>query len=293
MMISLPLLPVLLISAVTAEIGTEKWDYVTVRPGAHLFYWLYHTVSPSGIDEVPLIMWLQGGPGQSSTGMGNFQEIGPLDVSLNKRSTTWLSEASILFVDSPAGSGYSYVESDSLYCTSTDMIASDIITFLGIFFKSTNGKPFQKAPFYIMTESYGGKMTTVIADLLIQAISEGRVSCSFVGVTLGAPFIHPAKTAQSYASYSLASSLIDEDEATNLLNKYKSIEKCIANRQWMCAYKNMNQMLGNLLLFTNGVNLYNILEWQDTDKVSTSANASSFSFKRGILSTIIIKAVNL
>jgi len=33
----------------------------------------------------------QGGPGASSTGFGNFVEIGPLDVNLAPRNTTWVS----------------------------------------------------------------------------------------------------------------------------------------------------------------------------------------------------------
>ena len=34
---------------------------------------------------------VQGGPGGSSCGFGNFEEIGPLDVELNPRNTTWVS----------------------------------------------------------------------------------------------------------------------------------------------------------------------------------------------------------
>uniref|UniRef100_A0A8C0I632 Serine carboxypeptidase 1 n=1 Tax=Balaenoptera musculus TaxID=9771 RepID=A0A8C0I632_BALMU len=58
--------------------GKEVWDYVTVRKDAHMFWWLYYATSPSkNFSELPLVMWLQGGPGGSSTGFGNFEEIGP------------------------------------------------------------------------------------------------------------------------------------------------------------------------------------------------------------------------
>lgn len=33
----------------------------------------------------------QGGPGASSTGFGNFEEIGPLDRELDERDTTWVN----------------------------------------------------------------------------------------------------------------------------------------------------------------------------------------------------------
>lgn len=39
--------------------GTEIWNYVDVRPGAHMFYWLYHTYHPDGYLNRPLILWLQ------------------------------------------------------------------------------------------------------------------------------------------------------------------------------------------------------------------------------------------
>ena len=37
----------------------EVWAYVTVRPGARMFYWLYHTTHTEGYENRPLILWLQ------------------------------------------------------------------------------------------------------------------------------------------------------------------------------------------------------------------------------------------
>lgn len=93
---------------------SEYWGYVNVRPNAFMFWWLY--MKDEGVDK-PLIMWLQGGPGGSSTGFGNFEEIGPQNVQLKPRNTTWLKEANLLFVDNPVGAGYSYVTRDDAYTT--------------------------------------------------------------------------------------------------------------------------------------------------------------------------------
>jgi len=41
------------------EDGTEFWGYVDVRPGAHMFYWLYHSYHADGYRNRPLIIWLQ------------------------------------------------------------------------------------------------------------------------------------------------------------------------------------------------------------------------------------------
>ena len=79
---------------------------------------------------------MQGGPGGSSTGFGNFQEIGPLDVMMNPRNTTWVQVANVLFVDNPVGTGYSYVDEDSAYTTNVDEIAADLFTLFDAFLKS-------------------------------------------------------------------------------------------------------------------------------------------------------------
>lgn len=57
-----------------------------------MFWWLYYTTAdvPNYYDK-PLIIWLQGGPGASSTGYGNFEEIGPLNLNLAYRNYTWVT----------------------------------------------------------------------------------------------------------------------------------------------------------------------------------------------------------
>lgn len=41
--------------------GKEAWDYVEVRDGAHMFWWLYYADGPAA-EKRPLVMWLQVGP---------------------------------------------------------------------------------------------------------------------------------------------------------------------------------------------------------------------------------------
>lgn len=100
-------------------IPDESWGYVEVRQGAFMFWWLYGAQISDPMQRVgkPLVMWLQGGPGASSTGYGNFEEIGPLDVNLEARNSTWIKEANVLFVDNPVGCGYSYVNDPKAFTT--------------------------------------------------------------------------------------------------------------------------------------------------------------------------------
>lgn len=42
--------------------GREVWDYVEVRDGAHMFWWLYYADSQTAhYQDLPLVMWLQVG----------------------------------------------------------------------------------------------------------------------------------------------------------------------------------------------------------------------------------------
>ena len=59
----------------------ETWGYVDVRPKAHQFWWFMKTPC-DGADQKPIIIWLQGGPGGSGTGYGNFMEIGRWNLSI-------------------------------------------------------------------------------------------------------------------------------------------------------------------------------------------------------------------
>lgn len=44
-------------------VGKEAWNYVTVRDGAHMFWWLYYAdCQPAEFKDLPLVMWLQVGP---------------------------------------------------------------------------------------------------------------------------------------------------------------------------------------------------------------------------------------
>jgi len=70
--------------------GEQEYGYVEVRPGAHMFYWMFYTTAQEDWTQRPLVMWLQGGPGASSTSYGNFNEIGPWDGNRKERNSTWV-----------------------------------------------------------------------------------------------------------------------------------------------------------------------------------------------------------
>lgn len=169
-----------------AQIADQAHGFVDVRPGAHMFWWLYGKTG--GLREAsPVVMWLQGGPGAGGSGFGNFGEFGPLDENLNPRNATWLSAANLLFVDNPVGAGYSYVDDLTLLPTTNAAIAADMVALLTAFTAAVPEA--QTLPFFIFSESYGGKMTIQIADALTTAIEAGQLKMNLRGAVLGDSWI--------------------------------------------------------------------------------------------------------
>ena len=76
------------------------------------------------------IFWFNGGPGCSSLD-GLLSELGPYIVeedgkTLNKNPYSWNKYASIVFIEAPAGVGYSY-SSDGNTTTSDDLVNLGIL----------------------------------------------------------------------------------------------------------------------------------------------------------------------
>jgi carboxypeptidase C (cathepsin A) len=124
--------------------------------GKHLHYVLAESQRDAKKD--PLVIWFNGGPGCSSL-LGFLQEHGPYvmddwEDNFKKNPWSWNKEASILYIESPAGVGYSYCENSKL-CTSTDASSSlDNLDAVLSFFKKF--PEFLPNDLYISGESYAG-----------------------------------------------------------------------------------------------------------------------------------------
>lgn len=179
--------------------GEQEWDFVQVRPGAHMFWWLFYTtadvITPS---DQPLIIWLQGGPGASSTGFGNFLELGPLDIRLRPRNFTWVKDYNVLFIDIPVGTGFSNVNSSSALATNNTQISLDLMECLKAFHKKL--PEFENTPLYLAGESYGGKIAVEFAQLSNNA---GGQALNLKAIILLDSWISPIDSVLAWAPYLL------------------------------------------------------------------------------------------
>ncbi|XP_017294334.1 retinoid-inducible serine carboxypeptidase [Kryptolebias marmoratus] len=253
--------------------GGEAWDYVEVRAGAHMFWWLYYADSPSaGYKDLPLVMWLQGGPGGSGTGFGNFEEIGPLDRDLQPRKTSWVQAASVLFVDNPVGTGFSYTDGPDGFATNVSTVASDMLVLLQHFF--TEKPEFQSIPFYIFSESYGGKMAAAISLELTKAVAQGSVKCSFAGVALGDSWISPLDSVMTWGPYLYSTSLLDDYGLSDVTSAAEKVKQAVENEEYLKATELWSVMESVVEADTDGVNFYNILTQQPDEKLTSAAGES-------------------
>ncbi|KAM0939917.1 putative carboxypeptidase D [Dioscorea sansibarensis] len=87
--------------------------YVDVDSDAGRSLYYYFVEAHAESQFKPLTLWLTGGPGCSSIGQGAFTEIGPFlphgdGHSLRFNKMSWNRVSNLLFVDAPAGVGWSY-----------------------------------------------------------------------------------------------------------------------------------------------------------------------------------------
>nr|XP_043619527.1 serine carboxypeptidase II-2-like [Erigeron canadensis] len=146
--------------------------YVTVNQvnGRALFYWL--TEASQDPASKPLVLWLNGGPGCSSVALGMAEEVGPFHVNADGKSVylnlySWNNVANLLFLDSPAGVGYSYSNASSDIRSNGDKrTAADSLQFLLNWLERF--PQYKGRDFYITGESYAGHYVPQLSQAIVR-----------------------------------------------------------------------------------------------------------------------------
>ncbi|PIA24698.1 hypothetical protein AQUCO_104200001v1 [Aquilegia coerulea] len=267
-----------IVSAAGTEDGSEQWGYVEVRPQAHLFWWLYK--SPHRVEDPskpwPVILWLQGGPGASGVGLGNFLEIGPLDGNLKPRNSTWLKKADLLFVDSPVGTGYSYVDdvhNSSLTVKTDEEAAIDVTTLLKEVFNGNES--LQQSPLYVVAESYGGKFAVTVGLSVLKAIEAGELKLKLGGVALGDSWISSEDFVLSWGPLLKAVSRIDNSGLRDSNSLTQIIKQQLKYGQYEEATQSWYELEGVISSSSNNVDFYNIMLDENNDPIEGTTNEAS------------------
>ena len=134
---------------------TQYTGWLDVGP-KHLFFWYFE--SRTAPKDDPLVLWLTGGPGVSSM-LALLEELGPCLINEHGNGTTynqygWNKAANLLFVDQPAGVGFSYLDKGEPVPSNSFTAAEDLHIFLQIFVSKAFPK-LKDQEFHISGESYG------------------------------------------------------------------------------------------------------------------------------------------
>ncbi|KAK2433828.1 serine carboxypeptidase [Trifolium repens] len=260
------------VTALKNEDGSEEWGYVQVRPKAHMFWWLYR--SPYRVEDSskpwPIVLWLQGGPGASGVGIGNFEEVGPLDTNLKPRNSTWLLKADLLFVDNPVGTGYSFVEDQKLFVKTDDEAATDLTTLLIKLFN--NNEKLQKSPLYIVAESYGGKFAVTLGLSALKAIEDKKLKLTLGGVALGDSWISPEDFVFSWGPLLKDLSRIDDNGLEKSNSIAERIKKQLEDGKFEDATNSWSELENVISASSNNVDFYNLLVDAGSDSVTIAAS---------------------
>ncbi|KAL1550570.1 Serine carboxypeptidase-like 34, variant 2 [Salvia divinorum] len=227
--------------------------YVTVNEshGRALFYWFFEaTKNPH---KKPLLLWLNGGPGCSSIGYGQSEELGPFFPQKGKlpelkfNNNSWNKAANLLFLESPVGVGFSYTNtsSDLKEHIGDTITALDSYNFLLGWLRRF--PQFKSHEFYIAGESYAGHYVPQLAELIIEKNKKASEDdhINLKGILIGNAAIDSETDQKGLIDYAWHHAVISDklyeeirkkcnfklqnvsDDCNNALNKYFEVYKII------------------------------------------------------------------
>lgn len=175
----------------------------------HYFFWKYQDTNQIPEAKKRTIFWLNGGPGCSSMD-GALMEAGPFrinkegEVIYNEGS--WHKSGDIVFVDQPAGTGFSYSDD---YDHDLDQITVEFVRFMEKFFELFPEDASNEI--YFAGESYAGQYIPYIADGILRRnknLREGEKPFNLKGLMIGNGWIAPNEQSLSYLPYSVQAGII-------------------------------------------------------------------------------------
>ncbi|CAG2122864.1 unnamed protein product, partial [Medioppia subpectinata] len=153
---------------------TQYSGFLTVNKkyNSNIFFWYFPALNKD--KKAPLLLWLQGGPGGTSL-FGLFNEHGPFVLNKNLKATlreySWNQEFSVVYIDNPVGTGFSFTDNDAGYAKDETDVARDLYEAIQQFLTLFPNERLND--FYITGESYAGKYVPAIA---YKIHSEGNAS---------------------------------------------------------------------------------------------------------------------
>ncbi|OXA38037.1 venom serine carboxypeptidase [Folsomia candida] len=209
---------------------------LTVDDACHstIFFWFFPAMYDA--PTAPVILWHGGGPGSSGLS-ALFSQHGPFslgdDGTLHLRHMPWALARSVLYVDSPVGTGFSrHDDRPECYVRTTTKTAKHMVTAMSQFFIMF--PEYGKNDFFIFSGSYGGKFVPAIA-YEIHTQNRNSVTINLKGFCIASGFSDPISQIDYGAVY-LAQGLIDAGEFDNFHQQETAAKANINQGNWSAAF---------------------------------------------------------
>ncbi|KAF5282412.1 hypothetical protein FQR65_LT14306 [Abscondita terminalis] len=244
--------------------------YFTVNEefNSNLFFWFF----PSETDykNAPVLLWLQGGPGSSSL-LGALIINGAFEVTddlkLRRKSYYWSQTHSVLYIDNPVGTGFSFTDEGG-YTRNQTTVGEHLYAALLQFFKMF--PELQENDFFVTGESHAGKYAPAISYHIMKQNPTAQLKINLKGLAIGNGFCDP-ENQLGFSEYLYHLGLIDSNGKKLMEAKVNEVTDLIRQEKWDDAYVSINELIdgnaGELTLFTKltgFTNYYNILDINNT-----------------------------
>uniref|UniRef100_A0A0K0EKK6 Carboxypeptidase n=1 Tax=Strongyloides stercoralis TaxID=6248 RepID=A0A0K0EKK6_STRER len=187
--------------------------YFQVSETHFLHYWFVE--SQGNPEKDPVIFWFNGGPGCSSID-GLLNEMGPYTTaddgkSLKENPYAWNKLANVMYIESPAGVGYSY-SIDGNTTTNDDQTALENYNAVKEFYKLY--PKFRRNPLFIMAESYGGVYGPSLTAKIVEGMKDFKINLK--GMAIGNGYVNEKLNIDTSVRFAYGHGIIDEKIWTTL-----------------------------------------------------------------------------
>lgn len=203
---------------VTSYAGYVKVESTSKKYTSNMFYWFFESQNSNFVSnrkDIPLLIWLAGGPGTSSL-YSLLRENGPVRMEVGDddlgtivtNPDNWNKEVHLLYWDQPVGVGYSYSEPIGRYVESEAELSEQFYRALQGFYEQH--PQYRDCPLYIAGESYAGKYNLSIAAEIVRQNEEGKKTyINLQGVAIGNGWINPEEQTWTQINSAFALGIID------------------------------------------------------------------------------------
>ncbi|KAF5393141.1 hypothetical protein D9757_001118 [Collybiopsis confluens] len=172
---------------------------------AHLYFVLVKNRRVA--DRERVVFWFNGGPGCSSFD-GLMMEVGPWRMDgkggFKVAEGGWEEYATMVYVDQPAGTGFSYTSTDK-YIHTLEQASDQFIEFLRNFYKIF--PEYKRMDTYLGGESYAGQYIPYFAN----AILNSDFGTSLKGAAIGNGWMDARRQYPSFLDYSVRVGILEEN----------------------------------------------------------------------------------